>query len=49
VRLANYGTKRFFMALAKAEPLVGQNGGGAVDATVTEVIGGTTTTVFPAN
>lgn len=47
--LAKYGTKRSVVTLAKGIPLVGGVVGGAVDATMTSVIGRTARAMFPAN
>ncbi|MEV7648798.1 EcsC family protein [Arthrobacter sp. NPDC089319] len=45
--LAKYGTKRSVVTLAKGVPLVGGVIGGAVDATMTSVIGRTARGMFP--
>ncbi|MFI8412122.1 EcsC family protein [Paeniglutamicibacter gangotriensis] len=47
--LAKYGTKRSLVTLAKGIPLVGGAVGGAVDATMTSVIGRTARAMFPAD
>ncbi|MEX5268889.1 EcsC family protein [Kocuria sabuli] len=45
--LAKYGTKRSVVTLAKGVPLVGGVIGGAVDATMTGVVGRTAKAMFP--
>jgi len=47
--LAKYGTKRALITLAKGVPLVGGVIGGAVDATMTSVVGRTAKAMFPAD
>lgn len=47
--VAKYGTKRSAVTLAKGIPLVGGAVGGAVDVTMTSVIGRTAKTMFPAD
>ncbi|WMY78498.1 EcsC family protein [Citricoccus sp. I39-566] len=47
--LAKYGTKRSVVTLAKGIPLVGGVAGGAVDGTMTTLIGRTASTMFPAD
>lgn len=47
--LAKYGTKRAMVTLAKGIPLVGGVVGGAVDASMTNVIGRTSRSMFPAD
>lgn len=47
--LAKYGTKRGLVVLAKGVPLVGGVVGGAVDATMTSVIGRTARAMFRAD
>lgn len=47
--LAKYGTKRSLVTLAKGIPLVGGVVGGAVDATMTSVIGRTARAMFPVD
>jgi hypothetical protein len=47
--LAKYGTKRSAVTLAKAVPLVGGLVGGAVDATMTTIVGRTAQRTFPAD
>jgi hypothetical protein len=47
--LAKYGTKRSVVTLAKGIPLVGGVIGGAVDATMTGVIGRTARAMFPVD
>lgn len=47
--LAKYGSKRALVTLAKGVPLVGGVIGGAVDATMTSVIGRTATALFPVD
>lgn len=45
--LAKYGSKRALVTLAKGIPLIGGVVGGAVDATMTSVIGRTSRSMFP--
>lgn len=47
--LAKYGTKRSVVTLAKGVPLVGGVIGGAVDATMTSVVGRTAKAMFPVD
>jgi hypothetical protein len=47
--LAKYGSKRALVTLAKGVPLVGGVIGGAVDATMTSVVGRTARAMFPAD
>lgn len=47
--LAKYGTKRSVVTLAKGVPLVGGVIGGAVDATMTGVVGRTAKAMFPVD
>lgn len=47
--LAKYGTKRSVVTLAKAIPLAGGVIGGAVDATMTSVVGRTARAMFPVD
>lgn len=47
--LAKYGSKRALVTLAKGIPLVGGVVGGAVDASMTSVIGRTSRSMFPAD
>ena len=47
--LAKYGTKRSVITLAKAIPLAGGVIGGAVDATMTNVVGRTARAMFPSD
>lgn len=47
--LAKYGSKRAVVTLAKGVPLVGGVVGGAVDATMTGVVGRTTRAMFPVD
>lgn len=47
--LAKYGTKRSAVTLTRAVPLVGGVVGGAVDATMTTVVGRTAQKMFPAD
>lgn len=47
--LAKYGTKRSVVTLAKGIPLVGGVVGGAVDGTMTTLIGRTASTMFPVD
>nr|WP_275587572.1 EcsC family protein [Arthrobacter roseus] len=47
--LAKYGSKRSLITLAKGVPLVGGVVGGAVDATMTNVIGRTARAMFPVD
>ncbi|EMY35402.1 hypothetical protein D477_004476 [Arthrobacter crystallopoietes BAB-32] len=47
--LAKYGSKRALVTLAKGVPLVGGVIGGAVDATMTSVIGRTARAMFPVD
>jgi len=47
--LAKYGSKRALVTLAKGVPLVGGVIGGAVDATMTGVVGRTASAMFPVD
>jgi hypothetical protein len=47
--LAKYGSKRALVTLAKGVPLVGGVIGGAVDATMTSVVGRTARAMFPVD
>ena len=47
--LAKFGTKRALVTLAKGVPLVGGVVGGAVDATMTSVVGRTARAMFPVD